>query len=415
MIVVDSPAAADANAAWLQAELDAGRSVALPEGVIYLGRTSDRWASVRIRTSGTSLSGRGRDRTRLVQVGDARGAQWDAIVIDGAAHTVIRDLRLEQGQIDAPKPTDHHALLGVYALAGDTTDTTVRNCVLGPAIGDGIRVLGDVYEVRDLTVLGCAIDLRGHPHGARGLGLGGRAGIAIQRGFCRVLVARSVITGSKNPPILVEASGHGRMERLDVEDVDVVNTGTTDVAIALYGLPDHRLSARLDDVRVRGGRVAIGDAHGVTIGGLTVDDGWIEIAQGCERVLVHDVTARRCTPGPALTIRRGARATLDVEIRRAHLTPELTTGDGALLVDGAGDVRISDVTIGGAAAELGVKLRSAAGDVRRVRLRDLDCRIMIAATNGHAVDDVSIDDSTSEVVTAEIGGTLGTIRTREVP
>lgn len=274
-VEVDNSAAGPANTAAINSAITAfsGKRarLVLPAGDVYVDQaaTNQNW-SIKFGpgVSDLALVGHGMFSTRVVVEGNGDGGTWHGIMVDGASRIELADFGIQLGTIAQPDPGDQNHLISILALSGPTHDIVGHHLFFGQAIGDGLRILGDVAQVTNVRFTDFVMRMAG-------IGQGSRSGVALQRGWKAIELGNFYIDGVKNSPIDMEPSGNDilPMAHLNIHDGFIDQSlGQSDVAFAIGGVSHGRRAqhVRVSDVTVLEGRVLVVSTDSLRVKHLTI-------------------------------------------------------------------------------------------------------------------------------------------------
>lgn len=156
-VQVGDPHARPVNTAAINAAITAftGKRarLVLPAGDVYVDQanTKDKWSiKFGVGVSDLALVGHGMFSTRVIVEGPGDGGTWHGIMVDGASRIEQANFGIQNGKVDRPDPGDQNHLISLLSLSGQTRDIVGHHLFFGQAIGDGLRILGDVAPVTNV-------------------------------------------------------------------------------------------------------------------------------------------------------------------------------------------------------------------------------------------------------------------------
>lgn len=384
----------------------------LPAGDVYVDQaaTHKNWSiKFGAGVSDLALVGHGLFSTRIIVDGVGDGGDWHGIMVDGASRIELADFGIQMGEVAKPDPGDQNHLISILCLSGPTSDIIGHHLFFGQAVGDGLRIFGNVAQVTNVRFTDFVMRMAGIGHGAR-------SGVALQRGWKAIELGNFYIDGVKNSPIDMEPTGKDPqpMAHLNVHDGFIDQSlGRSDVAFAIGGVSHGKRAehVRVSDVTILEGRVLVVSTDSLRVKNMTIvtkatsqaplfavrqinndlrlENLYLErLADGNEGNLLDVQNSGSSTTiegGVFITGVDGRPLTFDgttnlsvhgVRIHYGGPSPEIR--DGINILAGIGDSdspHVTDVQIRTSAGKLRSGVRLAARDGRsmtRVRIRDLE-------------------------------------------
>ena len=274
-VVAGNPAAGSANTTAINSAITTYSGtrarLILPGGDVYVDQanTNENWSiKFSARVSDLALVGHGMFSTRIIVQGAGDGGEWHGIMVDGASRIELADFGIQMGTVAHPDPGDQNHLISVLCLNGPTSEIAGHHLFFGQAIGDGLRILGDVSPVTNIRFTDFVMRMAGIGHGSR-------SGVALQRGWKTVELGNFYIDGVKNSPIDMEptGSGHLPMAHLSIHDGFIDQSmGQSDVAFSIGGEShgERAQHIRVSDVTVLEGCVLVVSTDDLRVNNMTV-------------------------------------------------------------------------------------------------------------------------------------------------
>jgi hypothetical protein len=273
-VVAGDPSAGAGNTAGINYAISACSGtkarLVLPAGDIYVDQanTTDNWSIIFREVSDLALVGHGMFSSRIIIQGEGDGGDWHGIMVDGSSRIELAYFGIQMGVVVHPDPGDQNHLISIYCTTGMTSDIVGHHLFFGQAVGDGLRILGNAAPVTNIRFTDFVMRMSG-------IGLGGRSGVAFQRGWETVELGNFYIDGVKNSPIDMEPTGHGllHMAHLNIHDGLIDQSlGHSHVAFSIGGVShDARAQhVRVSDVTVLEGRVVVLSTDDLHIKDMTV-------------------------------------------------------------------------------------------------------------------------------------------------
>ena len=291
----------------------------LPAGEIYVDQAEGHknW-SIKFPpgVSDLALVGHGMYSTRIIIQGEGDFGDWHGIMVDGASRIELANFGIQMGIVDKPDKGSENHLISVLRLHGTTDDVVGHNIFFGQAVGDGLRILGDVGPVTNVRFTDFVMRMAGIARGAR-------SGVALHRGWNVVELGNFYIDGVKNSPIDMEPGSKNPfvVSHLNIHDGFIDQShGQSDVAIALGGEShgDRAQHVRVTNVTVVEGRVRITSTDNLHIRGLTVvakaafKAALVVVRQRNDNLRLDNLYLERApgsTAGPLLDVENAGNAT----------------------------------------------------------------------------------------------------------
>lgn len=114
-------------------------------------------------------------------------------MVDGASRIELADFGIQMGTVINPDRGGQNHLISILGLTGATSDIVGHHLFFGQAIGDGLRIFGEVSPVTTLRFTDFVMRMAGIGHGAR-------SSVALQRGWKAVELGNFYIDGSGTAP-----------------------------------------------------------------------------------------------------------------------------------------------------------------------------------------------------------------------
>jgi hypothetical protein len=274
-VVAGDPSAGPGNTAAINSAITtySGKRarLVLPAGDVYVDQanTNSNWSiKFPVGVSDLALVGHGMFSTRIVVQGIGDGGTWHGIMVDGASRIELANFGIQMGTVANPDPGDQNHLISLLSLSGLTSDIVGHHLFFGQAIGDGLRILGDVSRVTNVRFTDFVMRMAGIGHGSR-------SGVALQRGWQAVELGNFYIDGVKNSPIDMEPTGSNPlpMAHLNIHDGFIDQSlGQSDVAFSIGGVShgERAQHIRVSDVTILEGRVLVVSTDSLRVRNMTI-------------------------------------------------------------------------------------------------------------------------------------------------